>query len=143
MFFRTNIEDHPPIFVRILNFSKYFVDWVFRAIPKLSCILPQEIGALSFPFFFVARSRSHGPPWLRRSPPPLPAGPERGAGRQPYCHTNATESSRLENQSYLLWRVPASKTSQCFHPPLLTGPIPLRLNKKENAGGGARNIAVG
>ena len=71
-----------------------------------------------------------------RPPLPFPAGPEKGAGRQPYCHTNATESSRLENQSYLLWRVPASKTSQCFHPPLFTGPIPLRLNKKKRRGRG-------
>ena len=32
MFFRTNIEDHPPSFLRILNFFEYFVDWVFRVL---------------------------------------------------------------------------------------------------------------
>ena len=53
MFFRTNIEDHPPIFLRIINFFEIFCGLGLQGNSELSCILPQEIGALFFPVFFL------------------------------------------------------------------------------------------
>ena len=87
MFFRTNIEDHPPILLRILNFFEIFCGLGLQGNSEtVLYIAPGDRRPFS-PFVFVARSRSHGPPCLTqcaseppRPPPPLPAGPERGRG---------------------------------------------------------------